>query len=61
MLYWLFNNNLILVVTEAEIKEKLIKFNNKQLKKVISGIIIYKKTYLIIIYNINRKTMNIIN
>ena len=46
---------------KAGIKEKLIKYNNKQLKKAISNIIIYKKTYPIIIYNINKKTINIIN
>ena len=46
---------------EAEVKKKLIKYNNKQLKKAILNIIIYKKIYLMIIYNINRKTVNIIN
>ena len=46
---------------KAGIKKELIKFNNKQLKKVILNVIIYKKTYLIIIYSINKKTVNIIN
>ena len=61
MLYQLFNNNFILIIIEVEIKKKLIKFNNEQLEKAILNIIIYKKTYPIIIYNINRKTINIIN
>ena len=46
---------------KIEVKEKLIKYNNKQLKKAILNVIIYKKTYSIIIYNINRKIINIIN
>ena len=46
---------------KIKVKKKLIKYNNKSLKKAILNIIIYKKIYLIIIHNINKKTVNIIN
>ena len=61
MLHQLFNNNFILIIMKAGVKEKLIKYNNKQLKKAILSIIIYKKIYPIIVYNINKKTVDIIN
>ena len=61
MLYQLFNNNFILIIMKAGVKEKLIKYNNKWLKKAIPNTIIYKKTYSVIIHSINKKTVNIIN
>ena len=60
-LHQLPNNNLILVIMEAGVKEELTKYSNEWLEKAIPGTTIYKKIYPVIVHSIDRKTVDTTN